>query len=174
MIITVIFTKVNSKYKTNDILDDGKYYCYKFEKGFYKIKIFKPKISFNYVHSWLFTDSPIAILCITDQYITDEQIDDSIQFINLEIDLYQALGFTLVLCVFSSKMIFFLISILHKILKIHNFSEIHFNIQYNDVEQFTSFVKNLLHIYDSISGYCYLYSQYYQNESNELKNFWVD
>lgn len=53
-----------------------------YKKKSYKIKLFMQAISFKFAHSWLLTDSSIAILCITDNNINYSFIEDAMQFIN--------------------------------------------------------------------------------------------
>lgn len=61
---------------------NGFYYIY---KDIFQIKLFQPLTEFSNVHSWYFTDSPIAILCVD---LTKSKVNINIlSFINLEIDI---------------------------------------------------------------------------------------
>lgn len=146
-------------------------------KGEYRIfsnnmKFFVPFVDYSSSHCWHLTDSPIAILGICTINLHNDNI---IHLINLEIDLMQASGFTLVLCVripeddidLSNK-------IIENIIRTHYFAEIHFVFDFEDdmeMYNFEEVAKDILNAYDDIRGYFYLYSPFFEQISPSAKKY---
>ena len=94
--------------------------------------IFMPEIEFNFFHRWFFTGTPTAILSvlISRNINKDSNINELINYLNIEIDLMIACGYVVVLCIFwnPSSIKFERITNLFYLMKNHSFAEIHFNI----------------------------------------------
>ena len=84
----------------------------------FNTRFFQPYILYSEYHSWYFSDTPIAILCINSEKFTfseeEKQTEQkNCQLIKLEIDRIAASGLTLVLCVnYSPSIIDFLLQII--------------------------------------------------------------
>ena len=158
---------------------DGYYYIY---KDIYQIHFFQPSINFSKLRAWYFTDSPIAILCVNLNNF--QKKDESIiPYINMEIDIMTASGFTLVLCFMSKINLSILEIFIQKTIETHQFAEIHFNygifetnkamkqgiatnLNINSVDLF-NFLEKYEKIFTS-NGYFYLYTRF--PEGNDNKN----
>ena len=142
--------------------------------------LFQPSNNFSKLRAWYFTDSPIAILCVNLNKFKNNEI---IPYINLEIDLMAASGFSLVLCLMSKINLDILHTFIKKTISTHQFTEIHFNYNVTDANknnkyEFPNYIKvnssdlyNFLVKYEDIftnNGYFYFYTRF--PEGDQQKN----
>ena len=162
------YKRITGSHQENELeLQEGNFYLCK--NNFYKMHFFQPHTKYSREHSWFFTDSPIAILCINLCKI-QEKIGTILYYINLEIDLIAASGFSIVLCVFSefdSVLKYFITNTI----KSHWFAEIHLNLEHlylenekkkeNDV---ILFFENIVKCTKKSCSYFYLYTNFFDNQ----------
>ncbi|KAK8852979.1 hypothetical protein M9Y10_017976 [Tritrichomonas musculus] len=118
-----IYKNINMPYKEKKKATlKGTYYISTNKLG---LRFFQFKTLENGIHHWYLTDTPVAILCVD---LTNSNSFNWIQ-IKLEVDLMEAAGYKLVLCVYelgkSKKTLF-------RLIRDNQFSEIHYNTS-NDI-----------------------------------------
>ena len=155
--------RIIKKYKKNLKSFKGKFFICNDQ---FQTKFFRPSVLYSKQHSWLLSDTPIAILIIYDQPLTDKFME----YIKLEIDLMAASGFTLVLCASATSET---VNFYMQLIKDNQFAEIHFNIF--NIDYLPKFYKTIYEKYHShfehYKGYFYLYHRYFDYDKNQVDIF---
>ncbi|KAK8889049.1 hypothetical protein M9Y10_033792 [Tritrichomonas musculus] len=164
-----LFDKINSKFTKNISKNQkGNYYIY---KDIFQIRLFQPSVEFSFHHAWYLTDSPIAILCVNLENFQEKDIK-IFSYINLEIDLMAASGFTLVLSFIGKIKSSITDTFIKETLVTHQFAEIHFNLlhSFGSTKKFFSYLQQN-EKYLSDNGYLYLYTEYFKQSVVEKNHF---
>lgn len=141
----------------------------------FNLKFFQPYVLYPEFHAWFLTTTPIAILCIdTSKFSNFKKVQDFFELINLEIDIMNSSGFSLVLCLQLDDSCFvsknekeneLIINNLKFFAKTHSFFETHLDI-YNCTSKYQSFFKE--DFLKKVFGYFYIYSSFEQVKSVNL------